>query len=65
MNKEETRLECLRLAIPLTSAGEEDRIKNVAKIASLLYAFVVDEDVSSTADAETSPDRTLRLKQKK
>lgn len=57
----ELRVECLKLAVPLTHTTELDREGTVVKIASTLYNFVVAGD----KPAETSPDRTLHLGSKR
>jgi hypothetical protein len=55
------RLECLKLAVPLSGPSEPDRVASVVEIATRLYNFTVAGDIS----AQTSPDRTLRLGSKR
>lgn len=61
LDTKELRLECLKLAVPLTSAAEADRVKSVATVANELYSFVVSSTDAVSTVAETSPVKTLHL----
>lgn len=62
----EAKVECLKLALALAPHEMlEARAESVVKIATRLYAFVVDDGNSSSVEPKTSPDRTLHLRGKK
>ena len=65
MTDEELRLECVRLAVPLTGAAETDRVIGVVQIATRLYNHIKGSPEVADALPEKSPDRTLHIRRGK